>query len=362
MKRWFWLLIGLLLIISMSCRFLPGRATEDDDQPETAVTAVVVPEDNEDSDDGPAPDTSDEDDGPAPDTSDEDEGLMIDSDALDQLSSYRATIAWRTEKADGTVESFQMEQWATRDPSAQRFIMESEDGDVEFIQIGSDTWMRFGTEWMQTSSESESDFADILSGGDDWISSVEDGDSEYVGQERVNDINTRHYRVKYNAGLLNWFDESDGVDTINEGMADVWIADEPDLPRFAVKYAMELEGSTEGAEIKMTMTQDVYDINQPFTIEAPEGVGGLPDDVPVYPGATDLTSMTAFTMFSTVDDVATVTEFYEEALSDAGWQQQEDGMVSDEMVSTSWEKDGTTLSLMITSGSDGTSVMISVEE
>jgi hypothetical protein len=255
-----------------------------------------------------------------------------------------------------------MEQWATRAPSAQRFIMQSDDGDVEFIQIGNDTWMRFGTEWMQTSSESESDFADILSGGDDWISSIEDGDSEYLGRERMNGINTRHYRVKYNAGLLNWFDESDGVDTVNEGTAEVWIADEPDLPRFAVKYAMDLAGTAEGAEVKMTMTQDVYDINQPFTIEAPEGVGGLPDNVPVYPGATDVTSMTAFTMFTAPDDVATVTAFYEEALNDAGWQQEEGGMVSEEMVSTSWEKDGMTLSLMITSGSDGTSVMISVEE
>ncbi len=351
MKRWFWLLIGMLLIVSLACGLLPGRGNDTNTQPERAAPVDAVPED-EGGEDAELPG----------DTSDEDGRLAVDRNALDQVSSYRATITWRSEIGDNTVESFTMHQWSTRNPPAQRLVIESEDGNMEFIQIGNDTWMGFGDDWMQTSSDSESDFGDMLAGGDDWLFDLGDGGYESLGRKTENGVNTRHYRVNYSDRFLNWFDAEDEVDRITDGSAEVWIADEPGLPRFTVKYQIVMTGTSDGEPMKIVMSQDVTDVNVPFTIEAPEGVGGLPDGVPIYPGATDVTSMTAFTMFTAADDVATVNAFYEEALSGGGWVQIDDGMVIEDMVTSTWEKDGRTLSLMISSGSDGTSVMISVEE
>jgi hypothetical protein len=351
MKRWFWLLIGMLLIASLSCGLLPGRGGDDNDLPEGTAQVEVVPESNGE------PGTE-----PQVDTSDGDFALAVDHDALDQLNSYRAVISWRHEKADGTVDAFTMEQSATRTPAAERFLVESDDGDVEFIQIGTDTWMRFGDEWMQTSSDTGSAFGDILSGGDAWIANVETNDYEYLGSERVNGTQTRHYRISYTDAFVNWFDAEDDVDDIDDGWAEIWIADEPGLPRFAVKYEIVMTGTGDGGDVKIMMVQEVYDINEPFTIEAPAGVGGLPEGVPLYPDAGDVTSMAAFTMFTAQDDVETVNAFYEDALNRAGWELLDDGMVTEEMVSTNWEKDGQTLSLMITSGAESTSVMISVQD
>jgi hypothetical protein len=351
MKRWFWLLIGLLLIVSLACGLLPGRDRGGDTPPEAAVTAVVVQEGD--------PDTETE--VPA-DPSGDDDALVVDRDALDQISSYRATITWRSESGDGTVETFTMHQSATRNPAAQRMVIDSDDGDMEFIQIGNETWVRFGDEWMQSGSDTESDFGDMLSGGDDWIFNVSDSGYEYLGRATVNGVNTRHYRVKYTEGFLGWFGADDDVERITDGSAEVWIADERGLPRFTVKSEVQMTGTSDGETITIVMTQSVSDINQPITIEAPEGVGGLPDGLPIYPGATDVTSMTSFTMFTAPDDVATVNEFYQEALTGAGWVEVGEGMVLDEMVSSSWDKDGRTLSLMISDDDGSSSVMISVED
>jgi hypothetical protein len=346
MKRWFWLLVGMLLVVSLSCGLLPGRGRGNNDAPETAATVVVARGSEGESD---------------VDEPDADEGLSVDPTALDQISSYRATIMWRSEKGADLVESFTMHQSATRDPAAQRMVIDSDDGDMEFIQIGNDTWVRFGDEWMQSSSDSPSDFGDMFA-SDDWLSNVGAGGYEFVGRATVNGIKTRHYRVEYTNHFLNWFDAEDEADAITDGSAEVWIADERGLPRFTVKSVIVMTGTSDGESIKITMSQDVTDVNKSFTIEAPEGVGGLPDGLPIYAGATDVTSMAAFTIFTAPDDMETVNAFYVDALSSAGWSQVDEGMSFEEMISSSWDKDGKTLSLMVSSSSGETSVMISVEE
>lgn len=46
---------------------------------------------------------------------------------------------------------------------------------------------------------------------------------------------------------------------------------------------------------------------------------GLPADIPLYPGATDLFSMDTVTMFTSTDSLDTVRKFYEEKLPGNGW-------------------------------------------
>ncbi|MBN1248255.1 MAG: hypothetical protein JXC32_11395 [Anaerolineae bacterium] len=355
MRRRLLLLVGLLLVFSLACSALSlGRNDEppvEDDGPGAVVTVEVQP------DDDMADDDVLEDDEQDAASDDDSEELSFDSGGLEALDSYRATLSYELTKADGTVETFYIEQAATRSPRAQRFMMSSADGDIEYIQIEDQMYIRFGDEWIQGSSDDmdESDFGSFLTTSDDWIAEIDDEDYEYIGKETVNGLATRHYRVNYSAGWLDLLDEADADGDIDNGTADVWIADEAGLPEFIVRYRVQLEGTLEGDQGTATLSQDVTDVNQPITIEAPEGVamGGLPEGVPVYPGATDLTSFGTMTTFTAPEDLETVATFYEDAFTSAGWEKGEGGMEIEGMSSSTWTKDGEQLTLTITEDDDG---------
>ena len=103
------------------------------------------------------------------------------------------------------------------------------------------------------------------------------------------------------------------------------------------------------------MAQDVTEVNKDVTIEAPEGVamGGLPEGIPVYPDANDLTSFGGMTTFTASADFETVNDFYVDALTSAGWEKSGDGFEIDNTVNTTWTKDSESLNLTITDDDDG---------
>jgi len=353
MKRKLLLLVGILLIVSLACSGLSfGGSDEPAEDPNADVTMEAVVEDDEVVEDEPAIDDAEE-------ADDLDEALTYDSDGLDQLDSYRATISYELKKAGGTTDSFRLEQAATREPAAQHLTMSSADGDIEYIQIEDQMWIRFGEEWIQGSADTadmgDDGFGSMLSSSDDWISDVDEGDYEYLGKETVNGIRTKHYRVEYSEGWMGMLDQADADGDIDNGVADVWIANEPDLSEFIVRYRVELEGTLDGEEGTVTLAQDVTEVNEDIKIEAPQGVamGGLPEDIPVYPDATDLTSFGGMTTFTAPDDVETVDDFYTDALADAGWEKGGDGFDMENMVSSTWSKGSEELSLTITADDDG---------
>jgi hypothetical protein len=371
MKRWMMLIAAVLMVFSLSCSVLSGRNAQEDGGAE-ATMEVEGPDDvsDDDASDDDASDDGAPDDGASDDENADDEMLSVDSDALTQLESYRATLQWRIEADDGTVTELEMAQSMTRDPAAQRFVMSSEDGDIEFIQIEDQMWIRFGEEWIQSSAGedmgADEQFDEMISMGDDWAAGMNEDDYDYLGKETVNGIQTRHYQAEYNETWLNLFDMTgDEVGNIESGVADIWVADEANLPKFTVKFVITMEGNIdeETGSGALTMTMEVTDINEPITIEPPEGVavGGLPDDLPLYPDAAEVTSMGAMTIFTAPDDIETVNEFYEEALTDNGWVSTGEGLSSDELINSSWEKGDQTLTLTISSGDEGTDVMIMVE-
>jgi hypothetical protein len=371
MKRKLLLLVGVLLVVSLACSALSfGGKDEAQEAPSADSAMDADAEDGEAVEDAPAADDADDvdDAGHAEDAEDVDgadhtegddvdDDLTYDSDGLDQLDSYRATISYEMTNADGIVQSFEFEQAATRDPAAQHLTMSSEEGDIEYIQIEDQMWIRFGEEWIQSSSDSAGtdDFGSILTGSADWMSDVDENDYEYLGKETVNGINTKHYQVTYSAGWIGILDEVDGDGDIDSGVADVWIANERDLPEFMARYRIELEGTLGGKEGSVTMAQDITEINEPVVIEAPEGVamGGLPEGVPVYPDATDVTSFGDMSTFTVSDEVETVSDFYTDALTSAGWEKGGEGFTMETMVSSTWLKDGDELSLTITADDDG---------
>ncbi len=350
MKRQMLWVIVLLLVFSLACASFGGKGTEVPDPAETQQPGDAEqpePVQTEEADESP----------PA-----------LDANALAGLDSYRSRVTIKITLDDGTEESISIEQEAIREPYAQRMVMTSDTADspgsVEIIQVGQTQWMRFGEEWIQTEANPEegSIFEESsLISPDDFSGLGEDNDYKYLGKEKVNGVQTRHYSLKANpltlAAML-------GSTNLDEASVEVWVANENNLPEFPVRYVITAKGEVEeGKTGAMLMEQDVYDINASFTIEPPAdaATGGLPEDVPAYPGATGLSAFGGTTMFETTDDVATVTEFYRGALADNGWAQGEttdmEGLTMD-----TWSKEGRTLSLMISStDAGGASVMITIE-
>ena len=294
----------------------------------------------------------------------------VEEDALSQLDSYRMRFGWSLEKADGSTDALTMEQSATRQPEAQRFLIESGGDSIEYIQIENQVWIRYGEEWMQSTSDTTGDIADefgsSLMTGSDWIDDVEDEDYEYVGKENVNGVQARHYRASYNQNWLSLLGEQ-GPDDISDGTAHVWIADENNLPSFVVRFEVEIKGTSDSEAITGKLTQEIYDINADIAIEPPTDAasGGLPEGVSLYPDAEGLTTFGVMTTFTVEDDVETVHGFYVDALENAGWSQVEGSAMSIEgMASTTWTKDGETLTLnVVESEGDGeTQVMFTLGE
>lgn len=372
MKRtWLLTVITVLLLVVLGCRFnVPKVKPMIEDAQELIEDAEVIIDQGKElieeatQDD----DAQDESTQPEDDQQDDESALNYDSDALEKLDSYRSTLVTRYEAADGTVDETRVETAVTRDPAAQHLTMGSNDEVIEMIEIGDQMWMKFGEEWMQSSAAEGSSIADdfgaSLIAGDE-IADLKTSDYEYLGKETLDDgTRTRHFRAKYTKFWGFLAGQGDDVDW-EDGNVDVWIADESDLPKIVVKMEYRLEGKVDDQDVTFILSQSVTDLNEPFTIEPPSAdeVGGLPDDVPLYPEASEVTTMAGMTVFTTADSIEDVAAFYEDNLGTAGWERTAHTDM-EAMVTSTWEKDGQSLQLTITPGDDdgGSSVMILVSE
>jgi hypothetical protein len=373
------IIIVALAVVSVSCGLI-GQVTErlqgeyEKGAEVVATVEKMMPESSDsESSDSESSDTQDEvvSETDSTEGDEREEALPdVEEDALSQLDSYRMRFGWSLEKADGSTDALTMEQSATRQPEAQRFLIESGGDSIEYIQIENQVWIRYGEEWMQSTSDTTGDIADEfgsgLMTGSDWIDDVEDEDYEYVGKENVNGVQARHYRASYNQNWLSLLGEQ-GPDDISDGTAHVWIADENNLPSFVVRFEVEIKGTSDSEAITGKLTQEIYDINADIAIEPPTDAasGGLPEGVSLYPDAEGLTTFGVMTTFTVEDDVETVHGFYVDALENAGWSQVEGSAMSIEgMASTTWTKDGETLTLNVveSEGDEETQVMFTLGE
>ena len=285
----------------------------------------------------------------------------IDIEAVEGLDSYRTrfSVGWVPEEGDG--ENITLEEAHTREPRAQRLVMGGmiEGESVEIVQIEDQSWMCSGGSCTQMQADPEdlaSSFNDeALFDPDEMVS---DADMKFVGRETVNGVQTRHYELDMKGMEAAYMAQGDVFDPKGE----VWVADEPDLPRLTVRLAMSWTEERDGVTGESTFTYEAYDINEPFTIEPPEAAGdsGLPDDVPAYPNAQETFSMEGRTSFETEDAVADVAECYRDGREAAGWTLESDDEM-DVMVQQEWTKEGRVLSLMVSENDDMTSVFITIE-
>jgi len=280
----------------------------------------------------------------------------VDEDALAGLNSYRlrVTVAWTPES--GEAERFAMQEEFTREPPARRLVMEGGAQAVEWVQIGDTAWFCTGGTCAQTQQGAD----DLLSGfgglafePDGFIGGRE---AELVGQETVNEISTQHYRLKLSPAEVGILARGEVTDL----RADVWVSVEAGLPAFVVRYLQSWREQRDDQPGSAEYSYELYDVNQPFTIEPPAGAVGMPEDIPPYPGAKDLLVMEELITFSTSDAVSTVVEFYRAELPTKGWVKTSDQEVSGSYTLI-WSKEGRTLTLMIGPGQDGgTSVVIAI--
>jgi hypothetical protein len=351
-KQFVWGAIALLVLAAMACS-LGGKTATPPPQATSAPAGEATS----------APPSGGEATSVAPAT-EEAPPLEIAPNALENLNSYRSRLIWTQTVEGKPTETLTMEQEETRQPPARRIVLTSEGGEnpgtMELVQIGNTSWMCSPDggciQTQQSGEESTPTFGEgMIWKPEDFASS----DYQYVGRDTVNGVRSRHYTMNLTPEMLAGMVQG----TVTATKADVWVADEAGVPAYVTRFTISYEGTQEdGKKIQGDWTYEVYDVNQPITIQPPEGATGVPEDIPVYPGATDQAIMGALIMFSSADAVEDVAEFYRTQMPAQGWTAGEESTLGN-MVTQEWTKGDRKASLMISPKDEGgCSVMISIEQ
>ena len=308
---------------------------------------------------GAAPAREEETEQPTAETAGEETAPAVDSSALAGLNSYRMrmTVTWTPDS--GAAEMWTMEQEHTREPQAQRWTMQSDDGEsIEWVQIGEMTWMCSAGSCIQSQQSAEEAAASFGQGmlfdPGDFASGR---DTRYVGRETVNNVSAQHYVLDLTAAEVGLLAQGQ----VSDVQADLWISDAAGLPAYVVRYTMSWKETRDNQQGRSELSYDTYDVNAPLTIAPPEGATDMPEDVPIYPNAANLFMMQDMISFSASDDVATVVQFYRSELAAQGWSSQSDDEFGG-MVSQTWSKEGRSLNLMVSPQDEGGSSVIIVIE
>jgi len=298
----------------------------------------------------PAP-TEDEEPTDEPEADDDDLDVSQVS-ALDLLDSYRMVqrITWTSEDESGTDQgTMEWQVSYVREPAAVHWLMsgaegpDSEETYMEMIQVAGETYANFGDEWMAMTTEDpvENPWSQAASG---YITD----DAKRVGRDTVNGYECIHYRTEE-------ADSFAGVGHIGQG--EYWLSTEYDIiVRGIASWSLDSDEESGEWEVEWNVT----DINEPISITAPEGVSkpGLPEDVPLMPGAANVSSFAGISSFEIDATAAEVSEFYMGALEDNGW------TYESSMIETmhTFSKEGRSLTLMVDDESTPTTVTIMLGE
>ncbi len=280
---------------------------------------------------------------PGPDTDSEQEQTPADAEPgdaveaedievlpVDALDSYRQETTMRVTE-DGETEGWTMMVEFVREPPASHMVWRSIDDDGEtsvweMIQIDTVTYMRTSDrgepgEWMSMTSEDaqppEQDTALF-----DWLGPSQYTDDEHCTQSRGRADVNGHPAVHFSCSK-EVFGDLFGIWVLGgkllSGSAEAWISTEYQVPvRVITQWEAE---DADGTAHAMYMERVVSAINEPLVIEAPEGVAGpgLPDDIPLYPGARITYAMTGMASFEVEADIDDVMAYYMEEMVANGW-------------------------------------------
>ena len=351
-RRFIALLIVLLLLISTVTACGPK---DDPAEPQPTATtqtaakadptATAVTEDDADGgetetdspSDSDADSEADEQDDDAPQADaddDDDQGTPLSSaDLIDprELDSFRQTINWSShDPEEGYLTGEMLLEWS-RENQATRTVL-NVGGDAgqemlsEIIQIGDTTYMQVGEEWMSMQSPDEEAANDMVVGWSDPSELIDECKSK--GRDTINGMACKHYLcdkdVFMRIGILGMGTGDgaplDGI-TVEEGSYEFWVSTKHNIP---VKTIWKWKGTHEDGDLyDWSFESEITDINKPITIEKPAEAeeAGLPEDVPLMEGATEVGifgTMASFVAGAPQDEVIA---YYVEEMPKSGWTQ-----------------------------------------
>jgi hypothetical protein len=276
---------------------------------------------------------------------------------LETLNSYRNTfrIDWNGTKGGEPVTGFLAMNGAyVREPPAQEIHFEGQGSlvgedqgpsKVTFIQVGDTAWFY----------ESESDtWSQLPAGSLDFA-----GGFFFAPQEFLSEFNTD----KGQRSLLP--QEVNGVQCYKYTFDEKDFMSEEDVTQGEVTRAkgeayVAVDG---GYVVRFNVDADVFDINQPITIEPPaeaKAQAGGREDIPMLPDAQVEFSSTGMTSYRTGSSVEEAAQFYEDGMPKNGWKAGEGNTILPEGTFLSYTKEGETATVIIGTDENGTSVLITV--
>ncbi|MFP3896533.1 MAG: hypothetical protein ACLFV5_06830 [Anaerolineales bacterium] len=192
-------------------------------------------------------------------------------------------------------------------------------GHVEIVRAADTSYVTFGEEWRSTLVPPET-----ILGERNWMPDPADlleGEGEYVSEGKIDGLRARHYHYDRDALGTGGYATS-----VQEGSADVWVSTEHGV---YLKILLHWEGLKEaGWTITYQMESVVSDVNVPLDINIPTPVDwpGIPYDVPLMPGARNVSVRDNPITFDVGVSPQEVMIFYGQRMPARGWQLTESHM------------------------------------
>jgi len=346
------ILLAMLLGLSLACSFLSGG----NQNPPPAPTTVSGSSGEATAS---APETNAETLPTAPPA--ENNGTpeeFQDVTALTVNYRLKINVTWQPEGQDAEVTDMLIER--TIDPDAEHFLVTSPDGDFDTYRIGTQYTMCSAGECFSMSDSETSPMFESTDTTSPFLNNPT-ADMKKIGSEEINGIKTTHYQIKL---LPVAIAELAGGD-VGDVQADAWVAENyQGFPPFIMRWTVSWDEVRDGVSGKSTMNYEVSDLGANFTIAPPEDstTGNVPDDVPIYPNAQQSLSMGGMMVYTTTDDVQTVTDFYAQELPNQGWTLNSNSSMAS-MTMQAWTKGDRSLDLLITldESSNTTSIMLTLQ-
>lgn len=368
--RWILTLFLLLALPMLACQTLAGT-----DESEPEVSATQSPEDAS-TDSGPT--DSDSGSGDTETNGGQSDGAPESVDVnnivskLTDLTSYRmtTTIEIVEEGSDGTTKTttVTMESTSVADPPANSVSMTFE-GDMPelagmqtmlLVQIEDEIYSVLPAMGCVASSASEQGFENPFSDLADASTFLDGvtGATRVLPNETINGVETIHYTFEQST-----LPSDSGLQSAK---GDLYVAVEGG---YMVRLILEGSGqvsaltdSPEGGTGTVHMQMDLFDVNQPLTVEVPEGCNTADSAYPMLDGATNLISMAGFTNYQVSGvSVADAAAFYQTEMVAAGYTADEDStFITDTSAVLSFAKDGKNVTVTISedAASGGLNVLI----
>ena len=285
----------------------------------------------------------------------EEEELDLSSvtEGLQSLDSYRSHFEMTFEgTTEGTAQhwTYEMDTEYVRDPFAQRLVIQSSDvgESIEVVQIGDRQYLIFGEGQCIATSAGEGEAMDMeMFEPDDVLGGLENAHRVWP-DENVNGILCRHYTFDESSIIWAGFVHAEG---------EVWVATDGN---YVVKYVLQAEGKdpATGNEGHIEWEYEIRDVNAAITIEPPPDCEAAGSEFPIMPDATDVSTMTGMTMYTSASAFDDVLAFYQEQMEANGWSETGDSFVTQGTAMLNYTKDGHTATITLSSEDGKVSVLI----